>query len=318
MSIYVTILSEKGNPNKFTAKLPHFLYLTEKDWEVALVKLCHPVIDDVFWTKNDSRRNRFSFSMDVLGAQARKTKSVLLPPRKIKSQKEMWIALAFAMERVRGLELTSQAALNPYDDKQATDLLKIPHVKITNNPRSDFLDSIVVEVPRGLFFSCTRKFAERVGIVDENGNHGTNLAVQDAALDKNVDSYMTANENIVNLSCNKTSVQYLIGPNMTIDHFHKDPNKEANKRIFLYSDIVLPQIVGSNTKGLLRELFVTDTTMNHQYEPNHLIHLPVRKTVFDTIDIEMKGDNDDSVEFHTYGVTSMTLWFSRRSLRETL
>ena len=110
MSIYVTILSEKGNPNKFTAKLPHFLYLTEKDWEVALVKLCHPVIDDVFWTKNDSRRNRFSFSMDVLGAQTRKTKSVLLPPRKIKSQKEMWIALAFAMERVRGLELTSQAA----------------------------------------------------------------------------------------------------------------------------------------------------------------------------------------------------------------
>ena len=84
MSVYITILSEKETPNKFTAKLPHFLYLTEKDWEVALVKLCHPVIDDVFWTKGDSRRNKFSFNTDVIGA--RKTKSVLLPPRKIKSQ----------------------------------------------------------------------------------------------------------------------------------------------------------------------------------------------------------------------------------------
>ena len=132
MSIYVTLLSPKGSPNKFTAKLPYFLYLTEKDWEVALVKLAHPVIEDIFWTSNEARRNTFSFQFS--NGVTTKTKKLRLSSRKIDNFKQLWTNLAFEIEKVTGEELTKQATLDPYDDTAAKNLLTLPSLKITNGP----------------------------------------------------------------------------------------------------------------------------------------------------------------------------------------
>ena len=314
MSIYVTLLSPKGSPNKFTAKLPYFLYLTEKDWEVALVKLAHPVVEDIFWTINEARRNTFSFKFS--NGVTTKTKMLRMSSRKIDNFKQLWTNLAFEIEKVTGEELTKQAALDPYDDTAAKNLLSLPRLKITNEP---FLDGVVIHVPKNNVFSMSRTFAGKANIVNfSNGKVGKNLAVINTA-ESSIDNLVTITESRVDLGSTNTDAQFLIGPNMSTDLGQAPLEHEANKRIFLMSDIVQPQIVGDTTKGLLREFFIFNTASTHYFEPDHLIHHSVRKTVFDTIDIELNDDQFKVVDFHHANekelVTSVTLWFSRRSLR---
>ena len=316
MSIYVTLLSPQGSPNKFTAKLPYFLYLTEKDWEVALVKLVHPVIEDIFWTINESRRNTFSFRFN--NGTTTKSKMLRLSSRKIDNFKQLLTSLAFEIEKVNGEELTKQAALAPYDETAAKTLLSLPRLKITNHA---FLDGVVIHVPKNNLLSMSRTFAGKANIVTSDGQIGKNLAIINTA-ESSINNLVRITDQNVDLGSTNTDAQFLIGPNMSTDLGQAPKEQESNKRIFLMSDIVQPQIVGDTTKGLLKEFFIFNTASTHYFEPDHLIHLPVRKTVFDSIDIELNDDQFNLVDFHHSHskelVTSITLWFTRRSLRQVM
>ena len=91
--------------------------------------------------------------------------------------------------------------------------------------------------------------------------------------------------------------------------------QDEHQRIFIYSDLIQPQITGNKTKGLLREIILDNTASSHSFQLYNLIHLPTRKSVFDNIEIEMKDVDDNDIQFHQVGVSSVTLMFSRRCLR---
>ena len=74
---------------------------------------------------------------------------------------------------------------------------------------------------------------------------------------------MSSNDHIMNLGPTRMDTRYLIGPNLTHNHLHGPKEmmrltrpQDDHKRIFIYSDPIQPQIVGSKTKGLLREIFI--------------------------------------------------------------
>ena len=155
----------------------------------------------------------------------------------------------------------------------------------------------------------TRSLSGKAHIITHDGKIGKNLAILDTAASSS-NNLIKINDQNVTLGKNaNTDAKFLIGPNMSTDLGQTPLEHETNKPIFLMSDIVQPQIVGDTTKGLLREFFIFNTAQTHYYEPDHLIHLPVRKTVFDTIDIELNDDQFNVIDFHHSKelVTSVTL-----------
>ena len=105
---------------------------------------------------------------------------------------------------------------------------------------------------------------------------------------------------------------YFSGLDEKIYHTYADPKRT----LFVYTDLTQTQIVGGTETDLLREVsFTNNEKGKYLFEPLHLQHLPVRKNVFDSVEVGISETNGTQVNFKD-GQTILTINFRRRGPAE--
>ena len=88
----------------------------------------------------------------------------------------------------------------------------------------------------------------------------------------------------------------------------------------MYTDLVQTQFMGRSETDLLREVEYDGSAqgdiLKNSYEPQNLQFIPVRKNVFDTIEIGISEADGTQTEFvgNSYQNTVVTLCFRKRLL----
>ena len=80
----------------------------------------------------------------------------------------------------------------------------------------------------------------------------------------------------------------------------------------IYTDLVADSVVGNQQKGLLRTMDAGNT--NHQFDTTQRMYFPLRKTIFDSIVMDIQTAKGQPAPFKQ-GSTIITLQFSRKSQR---
>ena len=87
---------------------------------------------------------------------------------------------------------------------------------------------------------------------------------------------------------------------------------------YVYSDLAQTQIVGGRETDLLREVTISTAIKGRQlYEPLHLQYLPIRKNVFDTVEVGVSETYGTPTKFKG-GQTILTVNFRRQSNQSAL
>ena len=97
-----------------------------------------------------------------------------------------------------------------------------------------------------------------------------------------------------------------------IYHTYADPKRT----LFVYTDLTQTQIVGGTETDLLREVsFTNNEKGKYLFEPLHLQYLPVRKNVFDSVEVGISETDGSQINFKD-GQTILTINFRRRGSTE--
>ena len=100
---------------------------------------------------------------------------------------------------------------------------------------------------------------------------------------------------------------YFSGLNEKIYHTYADPKRT----LFVYTDLTQTQIVGGTETDLLREVsFTNNEKRKYLFKLLHLQYLPVRKNVFDSVEVGISETDGLPVNFK-YGQTILTINFRR-------
>ena len=101
--------------------------------------------------------------------------------------------------------------------------------------------------------------------------------------------------------------RYFSGLDEKIYHTYADPKRT----LFVYTDLTQIQIVGGTETDLLREVsFTNNEKGKYLFEPLHLQYLPVRKNVFDSVEVGISETDGSQVNFKD-GQTILTINFRR-------
>ena len=350
MSFYITLISDQavGTGEKFTARLPHLHYLVEDDWEAALVHISHPGFNQQLehqtkqnWTQEDSTKHWMKIDIKYMPKRAdgtapiKVTKQIHLPPGYYNNLKEAWIAIAYEMEK-QHMEVMMDISKMDMDDlskrQQLAQLnLAQPYVKITNTGVAPELDSLYVLIPANMQFEMEWKFAQLMGFV-RDGKAGEELIVQEKNyLVKHIVDYDDRHkweemkgprdkyppQGIVSVSFTHPEFDYyfFLGPNLSRQPFPTTPTvkpQQGQQQLMIYTDLVIDSVVGNQQKGFLRTMDASNT--NHQFETTQRMFFPLRKTIFDSIAIDIQTANGQPAPFKQ-GSTILTLQLSRKSQR---
>ena len=86
-----------------------------------------------------------------------------------------------------------------------------------------------------------------------------------------------------------------------------------NKTLFVYADVAHTQIVGESMTDMIKEIvYINKFKGPTQFEPIHLHFIPIRKNVFDTVEVAIT-EVDGKLADLTGGSTILTLLFQRKS-----
>ena len=100
---------------------------------------------------------------------------------------------------------------------------------------------------------------------------------------------------------------YFSGLDEKIYHTYADPKRT----LFVYTDLTQTQIVGGTETDLLREVSLTNNEKGkYLFEPLHLQYLPIRKSVFDSVEVGISETDGSQVNFKD-GQTILTINFRR-------
>ena len=349
MSFYITLISDQaqGKGQKFTARLPHLHYLVEDDWEVALVHISHPAFNQQLehqtkqnWTQEDSQKHWMKTDIRYMPKRAdgtaplQVTKQIHLPPGYYSNLKEAWIAIAYEMEK-QHMEVMMDIAKMDVDDlskrqQLATLNLAQPYVKITNTGVASELDSLYVVIPANMQFEMEWKLAGLMGLV-KDGTPSQRIVQEKNYLVKNIVDYDNRHKwtptvgpadkypphGIVSVSFTDPDFNYyfFLGPNLSRQPFPTTQTvkpQQGQQQLMIYTDLVTQSTVGNQTKGFPRTIDADNT--HHQFDAAQLMYFPLRKTIFDSIAIDIQTANGQLAPFKQ-GSTIITLQLSRKSQR---
>ena len=100
---------------------------------------------------------------------------------------------------------------------------------------------------------------------------------------------------------------YFSGLDEKIYHNYAD----HKRTLFVYTDLTQTQIVGGTETDLLREVsFPNNEKGKWLFEPLHLQYLPIRKNVFDSVEVRISETDGSQVNFKD-GQTILTINFRR-------
>ena len=89
---------------------------------------------------------------------------------------------------------------------------------------------------------------------------------------------------------------------------------DPNRTLYVYTDLAETQIVGASETDLLREVvFKINQGGKYLFEPINLQYLPIRKNVFDTVEVGISETDGTQVNF-AKGPTILTVHFRRRGV----
>ena len=72
------------------------------------------------------------------------------------------------------------------------------------------------------------------------------------------------------------------------------------RTLYVYSDLAQTQIVGGRETDLLREVTISTAIKGRRlYEPLHLQYLPIRKNVFDTVEVGVSETDGTPTKWKT-------------------
>ena len=72
------------------------------------------------------------------------------------------------------------------------------------------------------------------------------------------------------------------------------------RTLYVYSDLAQTQIVGGRETDLLREVTISTAIKGRWlYEPLHLQYLPIRKNVFDTVEVGVSETDGTLTKWRT-------------------
>ena len=350
MSFYITLISDQaeGTWQKFTTRLPHLHYLVEDDWEAALVHISHPAFNQQLehqtkqnWTKEDSEKHWMKTDIKYMRKRAdgtaplKVTKQIHLPPGYYNNLKEARIAIAYEMEK-QHMEVMMDISKMDVDDlskrQQLASLnLAQPYVKIANTGVAPELDSLYVLIPANMQFEMEWKLAGLMGFV-RDGKTGEGLIVQEKNyLEKDIVDYDDRHKweetigprdkhpprGIVSVSFTHPEFDYyfFLGPNLSRQPFPTTQtvkSQQGQQQLMIYTDLVIDSVVGNQQKGFLRTIDADNT--NHRFDTTQLMYFPLRKTIFDSIAIDIQTANGQPAPFKQ-GSTIITLQLSRNRPR---
>ena len=109
---------------------------------------------------------------------------------------------------------------------------------------------------------------------------------------------------------------YFSGLNEKFQHTYVDPKRT----LYVYSDLAQTQIVGGRETDLLREVTISNSVKGRRlYEPLHLQYLPIRKNVFDTVEVGVSETDGTLTKFRGQTIlTILTVNFRRQSNQSAL
>ena len=100
---------------------------------------------------------------------------------------------------------------------------------------------------------------------------------------------------------------YFSGLDEKIYHTYADPKRT----LFVYTDLTQTQIVGGTETDLLREVsFTNNEKGKYLFEPLRLQYLPIRKNVFDSVEVGISETDGSQVNFKD-GQAIFTINFRR-------
>ena len=109
---------------------------------------------------------------------------------------------------------------------------------------------------------------------------------------------------------------YFSGLNEKFQHTYVDPKRT----LYVYSDLAQTQIVGGRETDLLREVTISNSVKGRRlYERLHLQYLPIRKNVFDTVEVGVSETDGTLTKFRGQTIlTILTVNFRRQSNQSAL
>ena len=109
---------------------------------------------------------------------------------------------------------------------------------------------------------------------------------------------------------------YFSGLKEKFQHTYVDPKRT----LYVYSDLAQTQIVGGRETDLLREVTISNSVKGRRlYEPLHLQYLPIRKNVFDTVEVGVSETDGTLTKFRGQTIlTILTVNFRRQSNQSAL
>ena len=109
---------------------------------------------------------------------------------------------------------------------------------------------------------------------------------------------------------------YFSGLNEKFQHTYVDPKRT----LYVYSDLAQTQLVSGRETDLLREVTISNSIKGRRlYEPLHLQYLPIRKNVFDTVEVGVSETDGTLTKFRGQTIlTILTVNFRRQSNQSAL
>ena len=318
MSFYLVLPSDSSleyfpnNTNsRFTVRLPQYIHLKENDWEASLVHISYPR-SWFNWTSQESLK--YPLFIDFTMKSGKDTVPVFLPPYNYKTLKEVWEAIALEIFKKRG-----ELLLRLENEETVYNKNHFVHIKTVDKEREDNFDTLELWTPSNHYLYLPVYLANLLGLTkplaDDMNDYeafGRNMVLLQATERSQLyppSKILNSNINYLVIGSHQECKMWL-GFNLSKQLFPGQLN-----RIMVYSDIVESQIVGNKSTDLLREVVVEDGQGDPvRYEPTHPQFIPVRKSNFDSITIEMYSTSGKLIEFD-HGKTFVTMLFSRLSHR---
>ena len=339
MSFYITLISDQsttGTTHHFTAQLPHLQHLVEDDWEAALVYFSHPTIYN--WTQEDSQKNPIKADIGYrtkVGPSITNvvnSHTIYLPPGYYHNLKLTWNRIAYEIEKQRMKVMMSIQEFTGTDQTKDTQTkngnVARPYVNISDsstipyiNNLAKTLDSFFISIPYQMDFTMTYDLSRTLGlesINDKNIYPGKNFVlpnIVDDSMDNIVFQVQTSNHKPTHIIFGRHpywDTNIFAGPQLSLQPFTTPKNQ-----IMICTDLVTQSIVGNTQINLLRLINNDGDTSHHHFNTTELIHIPLRKTIFDTITIDIKTA-DGIKTFDKHEPVILTLWLSRKSQRDSI
>ena len=338
-------LFQKNKPNKYKVKLPKEIYLVEDEWEVALASISFP---DTFTQISPEKQPDYPLCMTARIYNNRNL------PRRICSRADTILKSAVPItDGVSYWQILINYVINDFYHHLEAGQTLIRHRtkgipsftwRQVGNKQELVIDNSQIQSSANLnFISINMQLALAFNLVKcevDDKTKKINYKISDSLrmeqfrtvvlkgpyhkihIDKDSQDSHSIDCRIYkhndNNTVNKDSLELYGHCNWIISDVNENFENyfgRQRRSLFVYTDLGQTQTVGDTTVNLLREVMYENTFKGlFIFEPHHLHFIPVRKNVFDTVEVSILESDGKEVNFKDEPVI-LTVKFQKKEKR---